>query len=231
MLEGRKRQIEKSLPERLADAVIDIILSDGLQQGDRLPNEADLAGRLGAGRSSVREAMKLLASRNIVTVRQGSGTYVASTPGLVDDPLGFTFVRDKRALARDLLEVRILIEPTVASMAAQRATGDDVERISACVDEVERLCETGEDHAEADMAFHRAIALSSGNMVVPRLIPIIASAIPVFIDVTGNVLVAETVETHRAVAEAIASHDAVAAHDAMYLHLIYNRRQLARDNG
>lgn len=54
--------------------------------------------------------MKLLASRNIVTIRQGSGTYVASTPGMVEDPLGFTFIVDKKKLVQDLLEVRILLE-------------------------------------------------------------------------------------------------------------------------
>ena len=52
------------------------------------------------GRSSLREAMKLLASRNIVTIRQGSGTYVASSPGLIDDPFGFTFISDKKSLCR-----------------------------------------------------------------------------------------------------------------------------------
>ena len=64
--------------------------------------------------------MKLLASRNIVTIRQGSGTYVASTPGMVEDPLGFTFIVDKKKLVQDLLEVRILLEPSIASMAAMQ---------------------------------------------------------------------------------------------------------------
>ena len=65
-----------------------------------------LAKEMGAGRSSLREAMKLLASRNIVTIKQGSGTYIASKPGVVDDPLGFTFINDKEKLVRDLLEIR-----------------------------------------------------------------------------------------------------------------------------
>lgn len=50
--------------------------------------------------------MKLLASRNIVTIKQGSGTYVASSPGIVDDPFGFTFISDKKKLVQDLLEIR-----------------------------------------------------------------------------------------------------------------------------
>lgn len=72
-------------------------INEHLQPGDKLPNEAHLAKELNIGRSSLREAMKLLAPRNIVTIRQGSGTYVASSPGVVDDPLGFTFIPDKKA--------------------------------------------------------------------------------------------------------------------------------------
>ena len=62
--------------------------------------------------------MKLLASRNIVTIKQGSGTYVASSPGIVDDPFGFTFISDKKKLVQDLLEIRFLLEPSIAAMSA-----------------------------------------------------------------------------------------------------------------
>ncbi len=88
---------ERNLPQKISEDIISFILNEHLQPGDKLPNEAHLAKELNIGRSSLREAMKLLASRNIVTIRQGSGTYVASSPGVVDDPLGFTFILDKKA--------------------------------------------------------------------------------------------------------------------------------------
>ena len=87
---------EKSLPEKLSDDIVSYILEKELKPGDKLPNESILSKEMGAGRSSLREAIKLLASRNIVTVKQGSGTYIASTPGVVDDPFGFTFISDKK---------------------------------------------------------------------------------------------------------------------------------------
>lgn len=71
---------EKSLPQKISEDIIELILEENLQPGDKLPNETILSERLNAGRSSVREAMKLLASCNIVTIRQGSGTYIASSP-------------------------------------------------------------------------------------------------------------------------------------------------------
>ena len=62
--------------------------------------------------------------------------------------------------------------------------------------------------------------MGSKNLVIPRLIPIINSSIPLFVETTGNILKTETIETHREIAEAIAEHNAVRAQDAMYMHLM-----------
>ena len=170
--------------------------------------------------------MKLLASRNIVTIRQGSGTYISQTPGMVDDPLGFSFIADKQKLAQDSLEVRFLLEPAIASLAAQNASEEDIALLRRLCQEVEDLVRLGQDHTQKDIEFHTAIALSSKNVVVPRLIPVINSAIPLLIELTGNTLKQETIDTHRALTDAIAAHNAAAAHDAMYLHLVYNRARM-----
>ena len=77
-------QEEKGLPQKISDDIVALILEENLKPGDKLPNETILSQRLDVGRSSLREAMKLLASRNIVTVRQGSGTYIAASPGMVE---------------------------------------------------------------------------------------------------------------------------------------------------
>lgn len=71
------------------------------------------------------------------------------------------------------------------------------------------------------------IAMSSKNVVIPRLIPVINSSIPLFVETTGNCLKNETIETHREIADAIAAHDSIKAKDAMYLHLVYNRRTIS----
>ena len=199
---------EKSLPQKISEDIISLILEENLQPGDKLPNETILSERLNAGRSSVREAMKLLASRNIVTIRQGSGTYIASSPGMVEDPLGFTFIGNKQKLIHDLLEVRFLLEPSIAAMAATNAEEKDIKKITALCDEVEVLLNNHED------------------VVVPRLIPVINSSIPLFVESTGNTLHKETIETHREIADAIAAHDPLRAQDAMYLHLVYNRKRI-----
>lgn len=217
---------DKPLSSKLSEELLNYIRSENLKPGDRLPNESILAKKMGVGRSSIREAMKLLASRNIVTIRQGSGTYVSQTPGMVDDPLGFSFIADKQKLAQDSLEVRFLLEPAIASLAAQNASEEDIALLRRLCQEVEDLVRLGQDHTQKDIEFHTAIALSSKNVVVPRLIPVINSAIPLLIELTGNTLKQETIDTHRALTDAIAAHNAAAAHDAMYLHLVYNRARM-----
>lgn len=119
------------------------------------------------------------------------------------------------------------VAPQMARMAAEHATNDQVVCIKELCDKSERLAEAGEDYSAADTAFHNAIAESSGNLVVPRLMGVLKASVPLFIDVTGKKLVEETIRTHRDVADAIASRNPTAAHDAMYLHLVYNRNMIA----
>ena len=99
-------------------------------------------------------------------------------------------------------------------------------KITALCDEVEELLRKHEDHTQKDIEFHAAIALSSKNVVVPRLVPVINSSIPLFVETTRGTLLEETIETHRAIADAIAAHDPLRAQDAMYLHLVYNRKRI-----
>lgn len=217
---------EKSLPQKIAEDIITFILEENLKPGDKLPNETVLCQHLNVGRSSLREAMRALASRNIVTIRQGSGTYVASSTGVADDPLGFNFIKDKKKLIHDLMEIRFLLEPSIAALAAMHADDEEIKKIYTLCDEVEELLNAHKDHSVKDIELHTAIALSSKNIVVPRLVPIIFRSIPLLIESIGNTLRDEAIESHREIADAIAAHDAVRAHDAMYLHLVYNRKRV-----
>lgn len=218
--------VEKSLPQKIAEDIIAFILEENLKPGDKLPNETVLCQRLNVGRSSLREAMRALASRNIVTIRQGSGTYIASSTGVADDPLGLSFINNKKKLIHDLMEIRFLLEPSIAALAAMHAHDTEIKKICKLCDDVEELLKAHKDHSDKDIELHTAIALSSKNIVVPRLVPVIFRSIPLLIESTGNTLCNETIESHREIADAIAAHDAVRAHDAMYLHLVYNRKQI-----
>ena len=200
----------KLLAEQVEDEIYHYILDTPLEPGAKLPNEFELGEKFGVGRSTVREAVKLLSSKGIVEVRRGSGTYVVTTAKGLSDPLNLRSVQDKNALALDLVNVRLLLEPGMAEMAALNASDEDIERIQRLCDRVESKIHSGDLYIEDDIAFHTCIAESSKNMVVEQLIPIIDTA-------------EETILTHRMITEAIARHDSIGARSAMVMHLNFNR--------
>ena len=220
------RPLSASVEER----IIQIIKETGMQPGDRLDTEKELAQRLGVGRNTVREAIKGLVSRNILVVRQGSGTFLAPRPGVPDDPLGLTFLPRDRQMAVDLLDVRLMLEPEIAALAAERAGEGDVKRLETQCDRVEKLIREERPYQEADVEFHRCVALASGNRVVATLVPVIHSSAVLNIDLTRNELRENTLRSHRELVEAIRRKDPRSARYAMIVHLAENRRHLLGEN-
>jgi len=199
-----------SLVESTANKIIDYFERENLKIGSKLPNEYTLAQELEVGRSTLREAVKMLVSQNILEVRQGSGTYIVNLTATVKDPLGFGEVDNHMKLTQDLFEVRFLIEPQMASLAAQYITEEEIEVL-------EKL----------EKAFHSAIAEASRNVAIQQLIPIIIQSITLYNDFfTSEQSKINTIRAHREIVKAIKNRDAVAARDAMLLHLADNRRTL-----
>ena len=100
---------KQTLGEKTAEKLLQMIREHGYTAGDKLPTEMELCELLGAGRNTVREALRILVSRNIVTIRQGAGTFISEKNGVPDDPLGFSMMEDRRKLTQDLLQIRVLL--------------------------------------------------------------------------------------------------------------------------
>lgn len=215
-----------SLSESVAKEIEELIKTEQYQPADQLPSEFELAESLEVGRGTIREAVKLLAARNVVEIKRGKGTFVTETPGLTEDPLGLAYISDKHQLSKDLMEVRLMIEPKVAELAAQRATSEDIQRLTQLSQEIETLIKADEDHTQKDIEFHEAIAKASGNLVVPLLLPVIQSGVSLFVNLTDRSLKTETIETHRGILEGIKNHDPVLARNQMLQHLQYNKEKL-----
>ncbi|MEA4954406.1 MAG: FadR/GntR family transcriptional regulator [Pseudoflavonifractor sp.] len=216
----------KPLSMTVEEQIIQIIKDNELRPGDRLDTEMELSRRLGVGRGTVREAIKGLVSRNILVVRQGSGTFISPRPGVSDDPLGLTFAKQDRRLALDLLDVRLMLEPEMAAMAADRATDYELKRLEAQCAKVERFIRGERPYRQEDVEFHRCIAQASHNQVVGTLVPVIHSSASLNIDLTRNELKENTMRSHRELANAIRDRDPQRARYAMILHLAENRRYL-----
>lgn len=218
----------KSLAENTSESIVKFIIENDYQIGQKIPNEYELSQQLSVSRNTVREAIRALVSRNIVEIRRGAGTFVSQKLGIADDPLGLIFIKDKDKVYFDLIQIRFILEPPIASLAAQNATEEDIATLGRLCDEVEALLLAGEDPVAKDIEFHTQIAKCSKNRVVPNLIPVINAAITVFTQIQQNKVASRTIEAHREIFEAIQAHQCNDAQDAMILHLAYNRQKLRR---
>lgn len=219
---------KKLLGSQVEDELMNYILQEPIEIGQKIPNEFELAEMFGVGRSTIREAVKGLVSKGILEVRRGSGTFVISTYTMEDDPLGLSKFEDKFKLALELFDVRLMIEPEIAALACDYAEPEEKERLKNLCDEVEWIYKSGKNHIKKDIEFHTCIAQCSKNRVVETLIPVINTAVMTFANLTHRTLMKETLETHRAVTDAILKGDSVGARCAMIMHLTYNRQSLIK---
>lgn len=222
------KRVKKLLGPQIEDELIDYILREKLEVGAKLPNEFELASMFGVGRSTIREAVKALVSKGVLTVRRGDGTYVQSLQTPENDPLGLSRLGDRFKLALELFDVRLMVEPEVAALAAEHATEADKKRLVELCDATEQLYLSGGDHIPKDVEFHKWIAQCSGNRVVELLIPITNTAVFTFANLTKRKLKDETITTHREITNAILRGDSTGARCAMIMHLTYNRQMLIR---
>lgn len=211
------------LYEQIAASIRGRIVSGELHQGDRLPNERDIAVGYGVSRNVVREAIRALAKDGLVSVRQGSGTYVADgTSYALGD--SFELALSIGGLAHNLahlVEIRQIIEPTVAGLAAERAGPVEIAELRAEVAAMEGAFEDVETFIAADHRFHVAIAKSTRNHLVPMILFPIVDVLNeqrkrlFFVEKSARSAQA----FHHLILDAIERHDAAAAIDAMRGHL------------
>ncbi len=212
----------KTLAEQVADGIMNLIQETPYKAGDKLPTEKELCESTGAGRNTVREALKILASRNVLEIRQGAGTFVSEKQGIPDDPLGFSMVNDHVKLTKDLLQVRIMLEPQIAALAAQCAKEHEIKELEEILEEMEAAMKKREDYSELDTKFHTKIAQCTHNIVMENLLPVIGKGVAVFAREVAQTEYDRTWISHRKIFCYIRDHKPFEAEMEMQYHLLYN---------
>lgn len=174
VVNGKKRT--EMLSVKTARNIKEMIIQQKMRSGDRLPSETELIKKFGVSRTTLREALKFLKAENIIEIKQGSGTYISDTTGVVEDPLGLSFV-NQRHVIKNLLEARLLIEPQIAELAVQRATSKNIKRLTEIIEKMKSIEVNNELAMELDVQFHTAIAECTQNDVLSRIVPIINESI------------------------------------------------------
>ncbi|MGP9538723.1 FadR/GntR family transcriptional regulator [Brachybacterium sp. AOP43-C2-M15] len=207
------------------DRIQDLILAEGLVPGDPMPTESDLCARLAISRSSVREAMRTLASLDIVEVRHGHGTFVGqlSLAPLVDGLLFRARLddgNDLRAL-REVVELRIALDLSVADQLVELYRDSTNPELEGLVEQMRELASAGRPFPEADAAFHTALFSRLGNGLLRQLAQafweIHTAAVPL-LQVPPAEDILDTVDAHHAMLTALEAGDANAYRDAVVEH-------------
>ena len=216
----RRIKNQNFLSNEVANRIKELILKKKLRPGNKLPNEMQLAELFGVSRPTIREAVKSLVSQNIIMILRGKGTFVSETPGIASDPLGLDFLIDDD-LHLAFIEVRLLIEPGVARLAAERGTPADIGRIERYIQEMEDIVGRHEMGMGTELGFHRSIAEATENPVIMRIVPIVMDAnIKTYRDAPRTSADhRQAFMEHTAVFTAINDHDKEGAYSAMRRHL------------
>ncbi|UCN15843.1 FadR/GntR family transcriptional regulator [Cellulomonas iranensis] len=206
-----------------------LIATGSLTPGDRLPAERDLAATLQVSRATLREAMHELENKHLIERRPGRGTVVVERTGAERELLDLSAPDAPSREERDAAELREIVEPAVAGLAAQRATAANLLQLREVLDRT-----AGETRAEGslecDIEFHLLVARAAGN-------PLVSTLHTLMTDWTMGVRRHShtskegrrtSLDGHRAVYDAIERHDAEGARRAMAEHLGSVRGLIAR---
>ncbi len=209
------------LYQKVVKQVQDIIRDGLLRPGDMLPPERELAERLQVSRGSLREAILALESMGLVEPRHGEGTIVRdlSAAPLVNQ-LSVMLVQ-KRALVGELLEFRLMVEPTLAARAAANATEEEIVHLEEILSRQKAKVERGDLAIEEDSKFHYAIAQAARNSVVLKVLDVFMDYLresrELSLQVEGRPQ--RSLNSHRRILNAIARKNPAAAEKAMRRHI------------
>jgi GntR family transcriptional repressor for pyruvate dehydrogenase complex len=207
--------------ELVAERLLDDISARRLTPGAPLPTERQLAQTLSVGRSSVREALRMLESRGLIA-SAGHGTFtVADYGNPLNESLALLFqMRD--GTLRELFEVRKILEVETAALAAERRTDEDVERMRAAIEAMDRGLDSAERYIAGDLEFHQALVAATGNNlardVMLAIRDVMRRALLSIFRVPGSP--ESSAGQHRAIFEAVVAGDAAAARERMREHLV-----------
>lgn len=212
------------MPSRIASWLLQEIAEGHLKPGDKLPTEQTLATGFGVSRNVVREAIARLKADGRIQSRQGVGAFVSRAGANTTLRVDAEALRDSETF-HDLFELRALLETRAAGLAAQRRTRQDLAAIQTALERMQRLDRWEEAGIDADLAFHRAIAASTGNSQITNVISFIAEQMRSSITETWffceerQQIWALTIAEHEKIHQAIEAEKSEAARAAMFEHI------------
>lgn len=222
----------EALSDQVARQIIDLITDKSLKVGDRLPTLKELSEHLEVSRTAMREAIKLLEAWGVIITKHGVGTFVADpTDGALKIPLMISAERSESAIL-NLLQVREVLEPGIAALAAQNAKDDHIKELEELLQIMDQSINKPDKFNRADLDFHRTLAKATGNnlflLVISPVIGILQDLIHMAQQVPGSGEKAQAY--HRTILTHVKSGRADKAKEAMSSHLDQVRIEIQSRN-
>lgn len=213
------------LDDLAAHRMLEWILEQGLQPGDKLPTERELVRQLNVSRPVVREALTRLKAMGVIERHQGRGSFITHFPvQLVVEQLQMRPSSEKDWMMH-VWEVRRLLETQIAGLAAERRTDGDLARLEEALSGMEAAIESGRDPAVDDEHFHLYLTHASKNPVLIRLMMGVSSLVSQSVRraLAQPGRPGTSLREHREILQAVRAGDALAARQAMERHLAYGQ--------
>jgi len=213
-----------TLSKQVLESIIQLLISGQMKPGDKLPTEMELMEILNVSRPVLREALSSLESLGVITRKTREGTFFNNKISSHPFSIMLSLAHDN---LQAMVEARMALELGLITIAAEKISDEDLKRLKQTIEIIENSKD--QNYGEADIEFHRIIALSANNQIVEGMVD---SLIVTLIKIDSEIKVREperTIEHHRAIYKALEKRDPFEAFHQMYLHLDYVRHKVLKN--
>jgi DNA-binding FadR family transcriptional regulator len=213
-----------TLSKQVLESIIQLLISGQMKPGDKLPTEMELMEILNVSRPVLREALSSLESLGVITRKTREGTFFNNKISSHPFSIMLSLAHDN---LQAMVEARMALELGLITIAAEKISDEDLKRLEQTIEIIENSKD--QNYGEADIEFHRIIALSANNQIVEGMVD---SLIVTLIKIDSEIKVREperTIDHHRAIYNALEKRDPFEAFHQMYLHLDYVRHKVLKN--
>jgi GntR family transcriptional regulator, transcriptional repressor for pyruvate dehydrogenase complex len=213
-----------TLSKQVVESIIQLLISGQMKPGDKLPTEMELMEILNVSRPVLREALSSLESLGLITRKTREGTFFNNKISSHPFSIMLSLAHDN---LQAMVEARMALELGLITIAAEKISDEDLKRLKQTIEIIENSKD--QNYGEADIEFHRIIALSANNQIVEGMVD---SLIVTLVKIDSEIKVREperTIEHHMAIYKALEKRDPFEAFHQMYLHLDYVRHKVLKN--
>jgi GntR family transcriptional repressor for pyruvate dehydrogenase complex len=213
-----------TLSKQVLENIIQLLVSGQLKPGDKLPTEMELMEKLNVSRPVLREALSSLESLGVINRKTREGTFFNNKISSHPFSIMLSLAQDN---LQAMVEARMALELGLITIAAEKISDEELERLKQTIDTIANNKE--KNYGEADLEFHRIIALSANNPIVEGMVD---SLIVTLVKINNEIKVREperTIQHHLAIYKALKKRDPFEAFHQMFLHLDYVRQKVLKE--